>query len=733
MASKSFFVDGGTVQAQEGAIYLHRSADDQLLSLCRTKTFAYVLTARQMGKSSLMVNTAEQLAAEGVRTAEIDLTRIGVKVSREEWYLGILFEVRSQLGLKQDVIEWWRAPERAGLSTAQRLLLFFEQVVLVEISDSVIIFVDEIETTLRLDFTDDFFAAVRSIHNARSGRRFERLAFVLIGVATPDSLIRDQQLTPFNVGQGVVLSDFTLNEALPLADGFELSHQDAQHILRRVLHWTGGHPYLTQRLCRAIVEERRDEWTDVEVDRVVSRLFFGDQSDADSNLRFIREMLLTSELNREELLTTYRKILRESPPVLDEEQSLIKSHLKLSGVVKRQGATLRVRNPIYREVFDESWIRDNIPVNWMRQLTRAAAAVFLALLFLSAIAAPYAWRQKGIAERQKGIADQALEQERSLRQQLQQAIGKLEETNRELAAAKARAEELTEDAKLAARQEKAAKEVAESKSELAAEETVRRTQAQRSSFTSKLIATDQVLRSPDSLLERVIIAKESLLQAREAESQAAPAKTTNPLSLLAYQNLMDSAMRLPRAQIVPLAGGHVSNVMFMKDGQKLMGFDSDKYTLQVWDSEHDRLSARKMASLNNVLQYRYDGKYVTMKGEDKSLIIREVESGREFSVKGACPTKVDEEIKIRSQVVSSEKPIVTEEEEEGEEVTVIPVRGGPTTEDEEDLTIKVEEEPIVTAKEKITTVTINEPPVTLEEPVPSTRCDSAKVIDLLRK
>lgn len=685
MASKSFFVTGGTVQSQKGAIYLHRSADDQLLSLCRTETFAYVLTARQMGKSSLMVNTAEQLAAEGIRTAEIDLNGIGVKVTKEEWYLGILFEVRAQLGLRQDVIAWWHAPERHGLSTAQRLLLFFEQVVLAEISGSVIIFVDEIETTLRLDFTDDFFAAVRSIHNARSGRRFERLAFVLIGVATPDSLIRDRQLTPFNVGQGVVLSDFTYDEALPLADGFELPRKDAQHILRRVLHWTGGHPYLTQRLCRAIVEARKDEWTDVEIDLVVSRLFFGDQSDEDSNLRFVRQMLLTSELDREELLKTYREILRESPPVLDEEQSLIKSHLKLSGVVKRQGGTLRVRNPIYREVFDESWVKDNTPVNWTRRLTRVAAAVFLALMFVSAGLTPYAWKQKVEADAQRVKADKAREQaeealrnEQSLRQQLQQAINGLTEANKQLEAAKGRADKLTRQAQIAARQEKAAKEVAETKSELAAEETVRRTQAQRSSFTSKLIATDQILRRPDSLPERVLVARESLLQAREAEEQTAETQTTDPLPLLAYQNLMESAMRLPRAQTIPLAEGQVSNVMFMKDGQNLMVFDSDKHTLQIWDSKRKRLSARDMAGLKNIKQIRDDGKYVAMKGADKSLIIREVESGREFVVNGACPESADEE-----------------------EITVRLVMDVPTVTEEEEPKITVEEEITVTAVEPV--------------------------------
>jgi len=62
------YTTGGTVQAQEGGLYLVRPADQQLLELCRQSRFAYVLTPRQLGKSSLMIRTAEELQAEGFRS-----------------------------------------------------------------------------------------------------------------------------------------------------------------------------------------------------------------------------------------------------------------------------------------------------------------------------------------------------------------------------------------------------------------------------------------------------------------------------------------------------------------------------------------------------------------------------------------------------------------------------------------------------------------------------------------
>ncbi len=82
-----------------------------------------------------------------------------------------------------------------------------------------VIFVDEIDSTLSLPFTDDFYAAIRALYNARASEpELKRLSFVLIGVTTPSDLIRDSQRTPFNIGQRVEVTDFTEEEARPLAD-----------------------------------------------------------------------------------------------------------------------------------------------------------------------------------------------------------------------------------------------------------------------------------------------------------------------------------------------------------------------------------------------------------------------------------------------------------------------------------------------------------------------------------
>ncbi|MBV9791824.1 MAG: AAA-like domain-containing protein, partial [Chloroflexi bacterium] len=248
MVERSMYTVGGTVQAGSG-LYVTRKADDELLALCRASDFAYILADRQIGKSSLMIRTKQQLDHEGIQSVIIDLEEIGVvKVSAEAWYLGLLAEIEEQLELKTDVTGWWQ--QHSYLSIAQRFASFFQQVLLAEISSPIVIFVDEIDSTLSLDFTDDFFTVIRALYDARSRMpQLRRLSFVLIGVATPGDLIQDATRTPFNIGQQVDLSDFTVEEALPFAKGLGLSPAKARQILDWVLAWTGGHPYLTQRLC----------------------------------------------------------------------------------------------------------------------------------------------------------------------------------------------------------------------------------------------------------------------------------------------------------------------------------------------------------------------------------------------------------------------------------------------------------------------------------------------------
>ena len=369
------FTTGGTVQASPG-IYLSRQADSQLLQLCQQGTFTYVLTPRQMGKSSLMVATANTLRQQGMCPIIIDMTQIVSQIiTAEEWYLGLLILLAHELQLNAQLQEFWESHNT--LSITHRFTRFFEEVVLVEIEVPIVVFVDEIDSILNLEFTDAFFIAIRYFYTARAEKpAFNRLSFVLLGVATPSELISDKNRTPFNIGQRVDLTDFTFGEALPLAGGLGLPQAEAQQVLRWVLEWTGGHPYLTQRLCKEVqstTEQGQTTWAKADVEALTEQLFFGDKREQDNNLQFVQDMLIRRTPGEDVLgvLSTYRQIRQGRQPVLDEDQSVVKAHLKLSGVVKQEGRHLVVRNNIYSKVFDTRWIREQWPETWWKRLKPA--------------------------------------------------------------------------------------------------------------------------------------------------------------------------------------------------------------------------------------------------------------------------------------------------------------------------------------------------------------------------
>jgi tetratricopeptide (TPR) repeat protein len=413
MSDKVIYTVGGTVQAS-GGIYISRDADEKLLRLCRAGEFCYVLTARQVGKSSLMVATIERLAAEGIRSVEIDLNEMGTELSgltAEQWYLGLIDLIVGRLNLEVNYIAWW--DERARLGPTHRLSRFLRQVVLEQVSEPVVIFIDEIDFTLNLDFRDDFFAAIRACHNARARDPvFKRLSFVLLGVAAPSDLISDPQRTPFNIGQRMDLTDFTNREAIPLAAGLDLPPAEADQVLTWILDWTRGHPYLTQRLCAAAAASPTKSWGAAAVNKLVEETLFGEQSAQDSNLQFVRDMLTQRAPDKAAVLKTYRRI-HAGQTVPDEERSPVKTHLKLSGIVKRKGGNLVVRNRIYEQVFNQEWIMQTMPLEevpsvpargfrvfnreWIRQnMLRVALAIIAVAILLAVTLGGYTYHQSTI-------------------------------------------------------------------------------------------------------------------------------------------------------------------------------------------------------------------------------------------------------------------------------------------------------------------------------------------------
>ena len=356
---------GGSLAADDPT-YIEREADRTLYRSLVKGELCYVLTSRQMGKSSLRLRTRQRLETEGMgRCAAIDLTRIGSQqITPEQWYLGLAFDLGRKFHLPDgaDLPTWWQG--LGPLPPVQKLSYWIETVLLATPPDQpLFVFLDEVDGVKGLSFAaGDFFGLVRFCYNQRAEHAaYRRLNWAMFGVATPHDLVAAAHQTPFNLGRAISLAGFTPAEAAPLATGLRGLAERPEQVLAAVLHWTGGQPFLTQKLCDLIQTVYGDhpieagaEETQVKA-LVRSRLIHHwEAQDDPEHLRTIRDRLLADELRSGRLLSLHQRIL--TADTVPADGSPDQAELKLSGLAIARNGYLQITNPIYAAVFNLDWV-----------------------------------------------------------------------------------------------------------------------------------------------------------------------------------------------------------------------------------------------------------------------------------------------------------------------------------------------------------------------------------------
>ncbi|NCQ86492.1 MAG: hypothetical protein GPJ00_19345 [Microcystis aeruginosa W13-18] len=365
---KNFYQYGGQLKPNMPS-YVKRGADDRLYELLKQNHFCYVFNCRQMGKSSLQTQIKMRLEATNAQKNQCVYLTLqdrgsGQSITENQWYRDFSQQIFRALywDERAKFNECWS--RFSGQAAVSSLSDFMAEILLPSISSNLVIFIDEIDKILELSFRDNFFGLIRAFHEKRAEYDdFNRLTFCFLGVATPNDLIQNPLQSPFNIGRAIELRGFEFNESLVLAQGLQDVASVPEEVLREILFWTGGQPFLTQKVCALLVEYQvrigeGQEKSFIEEFIYSSIIRNWEGQDNPSHLKDIKNRLLAKEILTGKLLEIYRHILQNG--YFTTEGNQLESELRLSGLVVKRNADLEIFNPIYREVFSLDWVQKQL-------------------------------------------------------------------------------------------------------------------------------------------------------------------------------------------------------------------------------------------------------------------------------------------------------------------------------------------------------------------------------------
>jgi tetratricopeptide (TPR) repeat protein len=334
------------------SLYVERVADEQLSEIIHDMGRpGYILVARQMGKTNLLINAKRKLETPEDIFAYIDLSNR--YDTDRECFRSIVDTILETNQDQLDPIteEIYSGRESTNVAAHREHSIEIRKI-LKAIKGKLIINLDEIDSLTSADYSDKIFAHVRSIYFQRINfKEYERLSYILSGVAEPSEIIKDKSISPFNIGQKILLGDFSYSEFENFISKAELSWPES--IKKRIFHWCNGNPRLSWEICSSLedLSVSGTQITESHVDQTVKDFYLTkfDRPPIDH----IRSLVESDKELREAVIA----IIYEKSDVLSDR---VKSRLYLAGILGSdyEFGCVRIKNRVIEESLDESWLSD---------------------------------------------------------------------------------------------------------------------------------------------------------------------------------------------------------------------------------------------------------------------------------------------------------------------------------------------------------------------------------------
>lgn len=381
-ATGEFFSVGMPLHAVRAG-YIRRRADEQLYDAVLAGRYAHVVAPDRSGKSSLIAATAARLESHSRKVAILDLKQIGERggvTDAGRWYYSVAYRLLRQLRIRYDLQTWWQ--DKSILSNRQRLFEFYSEIILRKVEEPIVIFVDEIQCIENMSHADQLLTSIRAAHNARTtDPDFSRLTFVLLGECDPVSLMRESELSPFNVTQQVLLGDFSRDDLNLFATELNLDADTATSALDRIYYWTNGQPYLSQKLARAVARESKVDDAELLVDRLATQQLVGRAAlHSEPHMSHIHRVIVNDAKRCEPLLNLYGKIRKGISVPADLGSALQRRLMAIGLLVIDEESNLQVRNRAYAAVFTARWANENLPTRFKIPAIVASVILLFAMI-----------------------------------------------------------------------------------------------------------------------------------------------------------------------------------------------------------------------------------------------------------------------------------------------------------------------------------------------------------------
>ncbi|MGB6294803.1 MAG: AAA-like domain-containing protein, partial [Rivularia sp. (in: cyanobacteria)] len=466
---------------------------------------------------------------------------------------------------------------------------------------------------------------IRSCYEKRNyNPEYRRLTFALVGVATPGDLIGDKRRTPFNIGKAIQLDGFKETEIEPLAKGFEGIVENPLGLMQEVLNWTGGQPFLTQKVCRLLKDEEISNGFKLEPIIHSKIIDNWEAHDEPEHLKTIRDRMLLGEQIAGRFLGLYQQILLSG--YINADNSLENMRFRLLGLVVKEDRIIKVYNQIYKSVFNLNWVEKEL--GKLRPYSESFQAWVDSgyedesrLLRGEALQNALHWaNEKNLSNEDARYLSASQELEK---QELAEALATQEEEGKILAAANDKLNEANQTLKKA--QKKSQRMIRFGAGFLALSMIVSSVFIQKQLYDATLKRLEQT----GKVISREILAGnfgiERLVEAMEAGREL-QGLTKNKQSLADYpaytpiSNLQNILPNIKERNQLQLHQDTVSSVAFSPDG-KTLATGSDDKTIKLWNPTTGKIISTLNGHQSGVRSVAFspDGKTLATGSEDNTI------------------------------------------------------------------------------------------------------------------